>query len=366
MVSRISSTTHGPQMATAGKERLQARNRMERVGARWTPLRICRRAVIPRRLKGRQVRPPKAGGHRGIGSSKAGRCLGLLLTLSAEPGLLQPAMSQAAGSWQLGPGLTTAREGSGSVTAPCPSNVPPTPSTLDCMYLIGGGDTSENPLASVQYYDPSSGGPWQTLESSLNQARSQLAAVTAPCPASSPPVPSTHVCIYAVGGEATSTSQLGSVEYYDPSSGVDGSWETLGTLLHVPQAFIGGAAAPCPSVSPPISSTDTCVYAIGGEAQTFLGFAILNSVEYYDPNTGTSGSWQVLGSTLPGVGQVELAASTAPAPPPALLHPQPTRASTLPAGSQQTAAVTFSFTSPVSTTTTQLRGRPECGEALPI
>jgi hypothetical protein len=93
MVSRISSTTHGPQMATAGKERLQARNRMERVGARWTPLRFCSPAVIPRRLKGRQVRPTQAGGYRGIGSSKTGGGLGLLLSLIAGAALLQPAMS---------------------------------------------------------------------------------------------------------------------------------------------------------------------------------------------------------------------------------------------------------------------------------
>jgi hypothetical protein len=174
------------------------------------------------------------------------------------------------------------------------ANAPcPGSSSTTCVYAIGGYNGSY--LNSVEYYDPSTGasGSWQTI-TSLTTTRDAPGAASAPCPGSS-----STTCLYAIGG--FDGSYLNSVEYYDPSTGTSGSWHTITSLTTARDAF-GAASAPCPG------SSSTCLYAIGG-----YNGSDLNSVEYYDLSTGTSGSWTTMTNSLTMV-RHGLAAASAPCP----------------------------------------------------
>jgi hypothetical protein len=176
------------------------------------------------------------------------------------------------GTWSTLPAaLATARGNVGAASGPCPGSTATT-----CLYAIGGYDGT-NELSSVEYYDltAGTGGTWQTMTNSMADTREDFGAVSAPCPSS------TTTCIYAIGGYHD-YEDLSSVEYYDPSSGTGGHWNTMIDSLTTSRSHVGAAKAPCPG-----SLTTTCLYAIGGDtfsvdSNGYGSGSDLSTVEYYD------------------------------------------------------------------------------------
>ena len=102
------------------------------------------------------------------------------------------------------------------------------------VYAIGGDD-GDNPLASVEEYDPETD-TWSTV-ASLSTARRFVAAAEA------------NGLVYAIGGQDSGDNQLASVEEYDPETD---TWSTVASLSTA-REFLGAAEA------------DGLVYAIGGD-----------------------------------------------------------------------------------------------------
>jgi hypothetical protein len=158
-------------------------------------------------------------------------------------------------SWSAAPSLNTKRSNLGAVTAPCPTG------TDTCIYVFGGFNGVW--LASMEYYDPKGSTGWTQIVNSLLVDRASLGAAAAPCPTG------TDTCLYAIGGGNDGPSALASVEYDDPR--VSSLWATLPAPLNTGREGLGATAAPCPT------GTDDCLYAIGGN-----GNGDLTSAEYYD------------------------------------------------------------------------------------
>jgi hypothetical protein len=96
-------------------------------------------------------------------------------------------------------------------------------------------------------------------------ARFDLGAAAAPCPAGT-----SGTCVYAVGGDTGQGGLLNSVEVYNPASN---TWITA-FPMPTSRDELALTAAPC------LSSSGTCVYAVGGE--TAAGVS-LNTFEVYTP-----------------------------------------------------------------------------------
>jgi len=114
------------------------------------------------------------------------------------------------------------------------------------VYAIGGRDSGNNTLSSVEEYDPSTD-TWSTV-ASLSTARYQNAAAEA------------GGLVYAIGGEDLGNNRLSSVEEYDPSTD---TWSTVASLSTARQNLAAAEAG-------------GLVYAIGGEDS---GGDTLSSVE---------------------------------------------------------------------------------------
>jgi len=158
---------------------------------------------------------------------------------------------QASHPWQTLANMITPRYGFAAVGTPD-----------GFIYAIGGWDKTNNLLASVERYDPTTNS-W-TGVASLNRARGWLAATVG-----------TDGSIYAIGGEvvnATHTAyvEAGTVERYDPSVN---TW-TVATPLNTPRARLSAA-----------TGADGTIYAIGGAADA--KFDPVTTVERYDPTSNT-------------------------------------------------------------------------------
>jgi N-acetylneuraminic acid mutarotase len=155
----------------------------------------------------------------------------------------------AANAWTMGPLLFAPRSGHVAVTG-----------HDGTIYVIGGLDSNDNILASVQALDPFTQ-TWK-YAASMHTPRSGLAAVTGP-----------DGKIYAIGGVAPAETLLNTVEVYDP---VANSW-TIGPLFpgppSLPVAMEGIAAAVGP---------DGLIYVMGGADYTPT---IYNTLYSYDPAT---------------------------------------------------------------------------------
>ena len=117
----------------------------------------------------------------------------------------------------------------------------------------------------------------------LNTARYALGVATAPCS-----VPSMAMCLYAIGGCDSNGNNLASVESYDPSSGLAGSWTTSTPSLIRGRGYPDAAAAPCPSSNPPSPSNDLCLYIAGGIDGSTHPESVLSETEYYAAGTPTA------------------------------------------------------------------------------
>ena len=81
-----------------------------------------------------------------------------------------------------------------------------------------------------------------------------------------------NTCVYAIGGENNSFQFVNSAETYDPTSD---TWTTINPMSVV-RSNEGAASGPCQG-----NTESTCVYAIGGEGDYN---AIIPSVEMYETN----------------------------------------------------------------------------------
>ncbi|MDX6313857.1 MAG: hypothetical protein QOF44_3321, partial [Streptomyces sp.] len=183
------------------------------------------------------------------------------------------AFSPAAGTWASLQGMLTPRQDLAGVGAPCPKGV-----RRACVYAIGGyGAKTGDPAVvsnTVEAYSPATNG-WITLPT-LPTARQGLAGVKAPCPEDLG-VPLRGTCVYALGGiTATGATPVRTAEVYSPATN---TWGTLPDM-NIPRAYLGGAAAACPSG---LGLHGTCVYAIGGITGTGPTAAVTNEVEVYSP-----------------------------------------------------------------------------------
>lgn len=194
--------------------------------------------------------------------------------------------------------LNAARYWLSAAAAPCPGSSSP-PTDPQCVYALGAfTNEGYQYLTSVEYYDPSTGptGTWTTLTNGLVNARAGFASATGPCPESSS-LPGEELCIYAFGGfsatDGTPSDFVGSAEYYDPASGIDGQWTLMPNGLAPPRELLGGSSGPCPGTSG-LSTAPQCIYAIGGDASG----SVVNGVQSYDPSSGSGGVWTSLTDSL--------------------------------------------------------------------
>ncbi len=167
----------------------------------------------------------------------------------------------AANTWTIGPPLLAPRSGHVAVTG-----------HDGTIYVIGGTDSDDNILASVEALDPFTQ-IWKHA-ASMHTPRSGLAAVTGP-----------DGKIYAIGGSAPAEMLLNTVEVYDP---VANSW-TIGPLPpgppSLPVAMEGVAAAVGP---------DGLIYVMGGAD---YAPTIYNTLYSYDPST--PGATWIARETMP-------------------------------------------------------------------
>jgi hypothetical protein len=119
-------------------------------------------------------------------------------------------------SWSGMPSMSTGRIFF-AAAAPCETAVSRT-----CIYAVAGDDSSGNPLASMEMYDPSTNN-WTSLVASLPATRDSLAAAEGPCPTPN----TTRSCLYAIGGNPNGGAPATSVEVYDPSSN---GWSAVGSM----------------------------------------------------------------------------------------------------------------------------------------
>jgi len=125
------------------------------------------------------------------------------------------------------------------------------------IYAIGGDDGS-NTVDTVEAYDPTSNS-W-SAEAPMPIARGDLAAATGH-----------DGKIYAIGGDNNSSQGLDTVEAYDPATN---SWSTKAPM---PAARVFLAAA---------TGTDGKIYAIGG-VDSLASTNAVGTVEAYDPATNS-------------------------------------------------------------------------------
>jgi len=121
------------------------------------------------------------------------------------------------------------------------------------IYMVGGYDASGNYSSRVDRYSPSSNS-W-TEVASMPTPRSHLAAAVV------------NNKLYAVGGQSYFgfSGQIGTLEVFDPSQGVSGSWSSL-------------ASMPTPRHSLTAQAIDNKIYAIGASGTG----SITSLVEVYD------------------------------------------------------------------------------------
>ncbi|MFE9931513.1 kelch repeat-containing protein [Streptomyces sp. NPDC005533] len=162
------------------------------------------------------------------------------------------AYSPASGTWATLPALKTPRHHAAATTAPCPNGV-----RGDCVYVLGGA--GGGPALDVAEAYSTETNVWLSLRD-MNDARTNAAAATAPCPEGLQ-----GTCVYAYGGNDT-----GSAEAYNPATN---TWASVATLP-TPRSDHAGASARCPGDTNP---RHLCVYAISGTNANPL------SVDFYDP-----------------------------------------------------------------------------------
>lgn len=140
------------------------------------------------------------------------------------------------------------------------------------IYAVGGYDAAFNLLGSVEVYDPvHPTANWTLLHTSLNVARTYLAAVNGP-----------DGKIYAIGGRDSNLASLSSVERYNPDTPAAG-WTLLASRLNTARPRLTA-----------VVGEDRKIYAIGG---TDSSAAALGSTEVYDPAHSTQG-WTIVASPL--------------------------------------------------------------------
>ncbi|MEU1185326.1 hypothetical protein ABZ464_48520 [Streptomyces sp. NPDC005820] len=193
------------------------------------------------------------------------------------------AYNQRTNAWSTLPDLPTPRYGLAAAAAPCPDGQSGT-----CVYALGGYGASGR-VATVQSYDPATGG-WTTV-TSLGTARAYPGAAAAPCPAGQ-----TGTCLYAVGGDDGS-GVTARVESFNP---VTRTWTTL-SALHTARNGVSAATAICPA-----GQTGTCVYAVGGLDSTGH---VTGAVESYNPVTR---AWTTLAALPVPLATPVVAATTCP------------------------------------------------------
>jgi N-acetylneuraminic acid mutarotase len=178
-------------------------------------------------------------------------------------------------TWTPVASLTTNRSHLGAASGPCLLNA-----TTTCLYAIGGYTPDPglggqlNWTKTVEMYNPSTN-TW-TPVTSLNTARSILGAASGPCQGNT-----SATCLYAIGGQDSSSKYLSSVEMYDPSTN---TWTPVASLITA-RGYLGAASGPCQG-----NTSATCLYAIGGS-----NGMVLYTVEMYDPSTNT---WTTLSTSL--------------------------------------------------------------------
>jgi hypothetical protein len=134
------------------------------------------------------------------------------------------------------------------------------------LYAIGGIDSTNACVDTVEASDPgTNGGAWQPRES-LKRKRGGLAVAVA------------NGKIYAIGGEICDSSPAGSIEEYDPGTG---HWNLKNATLPSARSRGGGSLA--------ATVLDNKIYLIGGEnsgsSETFTA-----RVDVYDPVADTFAS----------------------------------------------------------------------------
>jgi len=170
-------------------------------------------------------------------------------------------------TWTTAASLQTRRAGLGATSGPCYGA-----NGNDCLYAIGGVDSSNNVLTSVERDRPGSpddveSNRWGTVEP-LQIPRQLLAATSSLCANNF-----SATCVYAIGGiQSFNDSPLSSVEMYNPGNH---TW-TPAAPLQMARDALAATSGPCPH-----NSINNCLYAIGGFGASGNGVSLTNSVEYY-------------------------------------------------------------------------------------
>jgi hypothetical protein len=234
------------------------------------------------RYEGAAVSAPCLGSS---GLSTAPQCIYVIAGHAGQPGgpitsveTLDP--NVASPSWTAAPSLQTARYDLGATTAPCPGSSGLLATAKLCIYAVGGISSVEADLASVEVLDPSAGAPAWQFTTSMTTVREGPAVLTAPCPGTTG-LANDAQCVYVVAGDSTGST---TVEVLQPSSGSSPSW-VAGPSLNQGRFFYSGATAPCPGTSGQASSR-LCLYAAGG----FLSGIERSSVEVLDPSASPTRS----------------------------------------------------------------------------
>ncbi len=177
-------------------------------------------------------------------------------------------------TWTTAASLQTRRAGLGATSGPCSGA-----NGNDCLYAIGGVDSSNNVLASVERDRPGSpadvaSNRWGTVEP-LQIPRQGLAATSSLCANNF-----SATCVYAIGGiQSFNDSPLSSVEMYNPGNH---TW-TPAAPLQMARYALAATSGPCQN-----DPGTTCLYAIGGYGNTGSNvYGDLASVEMYNPGSDT-------------------------------------------------------------------------------